>query len=267
MLYCYHNHVYFITHHFYVHVFAVLLQIVLGCHRVAVEEASPAPVSSAVGASGEIGMIEALDLECMKDHCFSVSSDLIPSKHLPDGVSTSASEDKKLSVQFTAFTKVMVLILIWASFVFLLCGSILESMTYKILGLLSLLITEDPTSQYSVLSIAQYFPQTTDNPSDPAALFTTVLFILYSLVIPLMAVSGFALLWYFPMKPNFQRNMLIFTEACMAFAQFDVAVLTLIVNTETDSFAAVRIYFHICVHISELFDDNLLLFYIYFFPS
>lgn len=208
--------------------FVVLLQITLACHRVAVEKDLAIP-------PGETGAIEALELECMKDHSFSVSADLIPTQYLADD---QPAGDQKVSIQFTALTKVLVLIFIWATFALLLCSSLLQTMTYKILGLLSLLITENPTSEYSLVSIAQYFPQTTGDPSNAAGIFVTALFVLYSLVIPLIAVIGFAALWYIPMKATFQRNVLIFTEACLAFAQFDVAVLTLIVNTQTDSFAA-----------------------------
>lgn len=203
-----------------------------GCDRVVTAEVPIVPPTDAIVAT------KATELECMKDHVFTVSADLVPSKYLPDDKGIAANDNQVLSIRFTALTKTIVLILIFASFIFLLCSSILETMTYKILGLLSLLITEDPTSQFSLISIAQYFPQTTGDSSNSAGLFVTALFILYSVVIPLMSVIGIAALWLIPMKSSFQRNLYIFTEACFAFSQFDVAVLTLIVNTQTDSFAA-----------------------------
>lgn len=178
--------------------------------------------------------------EMLINHKYSVSAFLLPISYFPDSLQ-SYSYKQSLLIKLTLFGKICVLSLPCLVFGFLLAGMYINTFTYEWVGLVSLGITTDTVSDYSFISIGTGFPATTGYPNQTDVKFAQTVFMLYTIVLPLISVVFMTVLWVVPMKYVTQMCALIVTEFFITWSQFDVAVVTLLVLVTTTTFSKVRI--------------------------
>jgi hypothetical protein len=96
---------------------------------------------------------------------------------------------------------------------------------------------------YSLLSLGLGFPATTGYPDHTDVKFAQAVYFLYTIVLPLISVVGITALWLVPMRYVNQMTALNVTEFLIAWAQFDVTVVTLLVLVTTSTFSKVSLLY------------------------
>lgn len=176
--------------------------------------------------------------ETLINHVYTVPAFLLPLSFIPDSL-RYCSYKHPTSVQLTSFGKSIVFASSCLVFAFLFAGIYINTFTYEWVGLVSLAITSNTTTDYSFLSLGEGFPATTGYPDQTDVKFAQAVYLLYSVVLPLVSVIAMATMWFAPMKYITQMYVLTAAEFFMTWAQFDVTVVTLLVLVSTSTFSKV----------------------------
>jgi hypothetical protein len=110
-------------------------------------------------------------------------------------------------------------------------GIIIQSFEFEFKGAFGYLLTllgDSTTSSYSVVSLGNFIPSSSDHPHSAGTIFLQVSFFIFVCAMPLAYLALLVALWSYPLTVSAQRRLLHVTEIAQAWSSLEVFVVAVI---------------------------------------
>jgi len=127
-------------------------------------------------------------------------------------------------VRMTKFGIFVIIFSLIGSGILIIWGSTLDSFLFHFQGAAGYFV--EPYETYSLLSVASHVLSENNYEAAPWAIY--VLFLLYSFIIPIVALVLLLVLFTVPLTLRFQRKLMVIVEMCFAWATTEVFLFSVI---------------------------------------
>ncbi len=109
----------------------------------------------------------------------------------------------------------------------LVWGSIADTFGFEFKGLAGLVLGADATSYYSIVKLDTTLPASARDPDSLGVRWIQLVFILFTVVMPLFYMAVMLFLWVYPMTLQRQRQVFVLSEILYAWSALDVFVVSI----------------------------------------
>ncbi len=123
----------------------------------------------------------------------------------------------------------LLILLLIATFGFLIKGFLQESFTFEIGGLAGVMVGEDANkTSYSVLSLGAALPLSVEDPESQSIVFLQATFFFFTVVTPILCLAFILILMLTPLTLKWQRHILIAAEIANSWSAVEVFLLSIL---------------------------------------
>jgi hypothetical protein len=157
---------------------------------------------------------------------------------------------------FSSALKLSLAAIMATTLVLLAVGSVMDSFTFEFGGLTGLLLGDDNTRTYSLVSIGTALPESVEDPNGPGIMFLQVVYFFYACIMPFACLLALSVLLVVPMTISQQELWLTAAEVANAWSAIEVFALSIIAALFEISTFASFIVGDKCDIVNQILEDK-----------
>jgi hypothetical protein len=135
---------------------------------------------------------------------------------------TSSVPACTMLVTVTHLGTALVTLVLLTTALFVLAGTLLDTMGFEFKGMVGLLLKDQKDVNYSLTTVGTSIPYHSGTPHSFAVRWMQASFFLFGQAMPLATLLACALLWLVPLTLQQQRSLMVLAEVCNAWSALDV---------------------------------------------
>jgi len=148
-----------------------------------------------------------------------------------DSLANHTFHTEKGTYTCTFFGKTVIVLLLLVTAGQITAGSILSSFAFEFKGATGYLLeidNQNPKTYYSAISLGNFIPFASINPSSPGVRWIQGTFFTFVLAVPLAHISALLFLWLTPLTTKTKKRVFVLTEVLNAWSALEVFVVSII---------------------------------------
>lgn len=144
----------------------------------------------------------------------------------PD-MAAHAKHGTTMLVTITTAGKIAVVFLLVVTALFVVAGTILDSMKFEFKGLVGLMLRDAAEVEYSFVTVGTSIPKHSGVPNDFATRWLQASFFLFGQAMPFALLLTMLVLWVVPLTLSMQRTIFVLAEVLNAWSALDVFCISI----------------------------------------